>query len=109
MLSWKYGFESCSCEGSFLIFWSSKLAAIQVVLKTIYEVLSLGASSSLACSVNYTALVHRLCTALTRRLRKVQLLHAVEQYDEVAKLVRQQSAKLLQVGSSPILISRSKL
>ena len=60
MLSWKYGFKSCSCEGSFLIFWSSKLAAIQVVLKTIYEVLSLGASSSLACSVNYTALVHRL-------------------------------------------------
>lgn len=41
---------------------------------------------------------------LTRCFRKVRLLHAVEHYDEVAKLVRQQSAKLLQVGSSPILI-----
>ena len=41
---------------------------------------------------------------LTRCFRKVQLLHAVEQYDEVVKLVRHQSAKLLQVGSSPILI-----
>ena len=32
---------------------------------------------------------------LTRCFRKVQLLHAVEQYDEVVKLVRHQSAKLL--------------
>lgn len=33
-----------------IFFWSGKLAAIQEVLKTFYEVLSLGASSSLARS-----------------------------------------------------------
>lgn len=33
-------------------FWMGKLAAIQGVLKTLYEVLNLGASSSLAPSAN---------------------------------------------------------